>query len=756
MARKHPAILVLGAVAAGIVLADYFDIASWIFLFVALLFFPLIVWLYLKDHSCAAVLAGLVCLTALSAFSYTFRIKSFPPGHIIHLAGDGRNYTIFGTVTDWPVIKRHQTTLLLDVDSLGYEGVVRKGKGRLLLKIATETTLLEYGDRIIYHAKIYPISGGPGPTGFNYRRYLNLKEVFGTTYLPHLYTIQIDPIGGSNFYRVIGSMRSFIIDVFSRTLDSHTAALASGFLIGETRNIPVDIYNLFRDSGTLHLLAVSGSNVALIVGLFLIILRASPLKTTGRIVILLTVIVFFSFLSYNQPSVVRAAVMAALVILGRALQRRIELNNIIAATAVIILVFKPTELFDVGFQLSFITAWGLIFFVPRIDRLFGGLKTRWYYRYLILPVLVCAVAQIVSLPLSAYYFQRLPVISFLSNLVIVPLVSLMVVGEVILILSSMLLPELGFFVGSLLNPPGNLILNFLEIFGSGDLSVLLKFQVSGVILGVYFILVTLVFFGLSSLRARRMAVLAILIIANIGLSAHLFASGRGKRMTIFPVPGGMVMVNHGPPAQVIMTDLIGRDYLISETIIAPYLNISRVDRPDIIALSDDYATVREAAFLTDMYPGSQVYIPSGAIPVYFDIRGSDSLMIDSARTRFYTTAEVDFRDESPDIFLSENLIIYDCDSLALVFAGEDYNLADLVESVRTDSPADKLVLVKPNLSRSDQEILKGISDRLDVVISDRFKAVPGLYENEPPEYFETAQAGVIELVIKDGRISVED
>jgi len=763
MARKYPAIFALAAVVTGIVFADNFDIASWIFLFFALSLIPLLIFYFLRTRTLIAGAIGLFCLAALSAFAYTFRVETFPPGHIVHYADDNQIYTIYGTVSDWPDIKPNQTNVIIDVDSLGLGGQIKYGMGRLLLKIAMETTHFGYGDRLIYRARIYSIKGGENQTGFSYRRYLNLKGVFGTSYLPNIYSIQVDPVSNGNFYQIIGDIRAYVTSIFERTLEEKPAALASGFLIGETRNIPVETYNLFRDSGTLHLLAVSGSNVALVVGFFLIFLRASPLKIAGRTIILLIIILLFSFLSYNQPSVVRASVMATLVIFGKALQRRIELNNIIAATALIILVFKPTELFDVGFQLSFATAWGLIFFVPKIGRLFGAFRTRRVYKLAVLPVVVCAIAQIVSLPLSAYYFQRFPIISFVSNLVIVPLVSILVIGEIVILLGSLLLPILGVFIGSLVNPLFVLTLHLLEFFGSDSLNMLLEFKVSPWLLAVYFTAGIMLYYSIHSLKIRRITAVYILVIANILVLANQLDSHDNNSMKIMTAPGGLIAVNETGSSQIIMSDFVERDYNIADLIIKPYLKINRIIPSKIIVLSADYATVREGMLLAEDCNGSAYYLWSKSSNMLKDLCQRENVDADSLDIRYYGRADFDKNIDGSGVFLARHFIYFGSDSSAIIFTESNIGERDLAQIISNLDSSKTYILIKPRLSGRDfRQILdsrKRFSHIIYTKVAPGFRKEIAKYGQLPkpiPKLVDLSQVGVINMVMGSGQIYMRD
>jgi competence protein ComEC len=760
MARKYPAIFALVAVIAGILLADTRHIPSWIYLFLGLIFLIILIAFYYKRKIPAVGVVALLCLTILSAYGYSFRMQTYPPGHISHFVDDDVRYTIYGTIDDWPTIREHSTDVIISVDSIGLAGEIKKGRGRLLVHIGTETTDLRYGDRIYFNSRLYSIKGGRNPTGFNYRRYLNLKGVFGAAYLPHQFNIQIDPLDPGRFARIIGEMRKYITDTFSRTLDSNSAALASGFLIGDTRNIPTEIYNRFRDSGTLHLLAVSGSNVALVLIVFVFLLRASRMKSWSRTALLLLIIYLFSNLAFNQPSVVRAALMASLVLIGKFLQRRIELNNIIALTALIILLIKPTQLFDVGFQLSFATAWGLILLVPYLSRLFRPIQDKLYYKVFIFPLIVCAIAQLVSLPMSAYYFQRMPMISFVSNLIVVPLVSIIVVGSLILLFAALLLPILGMFVGSLLNPLIHVTLYFINLFGSEHVSVLLHHQVTGIMVILYYIFIIFASFSIYSRRMRRLMVLYLLLVANglvlFGLLSHKY----DYRLTVFSVSRGLISVCRAEHPQVVLSNLPLKDYLISERVIEPYLVNFDIENPDLIALSSEYQTLENIEYLYSKNVASNMYLPQSAQNAIRDIFSADSLTYDTTRINYFDGSLPESRIGRPGIYLSGGTLFYEFDSSMIIL--QDSNPDPEFSLNLLQKQAKELIIIKPFMSESDILSLAADSNMIPKVL------ICGLAEKEAakeaggkrtvsaglPEVIQTSQAGAVEIVIKNGRARI--
>jgi len=762
MARNYPAIFALIAVVLGILTADMCSIPSWIYLFLGFILLIVLIALYYKQKGAVVGVVALVCLAILSAYGYSFRMKTYPPGHVCHFVDNDVRYTIYGTIDDWPTVREHSTDIIIHVDSIGLSNEIKRGRGRLLVRIGTETTELRYGDRIYFDSRLYSIKGGKNPTGFDYRRYLNLKGVFGVAYLPHQYFIQIDPVDRGRFSRMVGEIRKYIIDTFKKTLDSNASALASGFLIGDTRDIPTEIYNRFRDSGTLHLLAVSGSNVALVLIVFLFLLRVSPMKSWSRTVILLMIIFIFSNLAFNQPSVVRAALMASLVLIGKFLQRRIELNNIIALTAFIILLVKPTELFDVGFQLSFATAWGLILLVPYTIRLFRPIRRKLYFKILIVPFLVCAIAQLVSLPMSAYYFQRMPMISFVSNLIVVPLVSLIVVGSLVLLFAALLLPILGIFIGSLLNSLINMTLYFINIFGSEQVSVLLQYQVTGFTVILYYIFLVLVFISIYSKKTRRLALLYVLLIVNGLLVFGLVKAKDDGSFTIFSVSKGIVSVYRAEQSQVVLSNLPMKDYLVSEKIIEPYLANRGIKYYDLISLSDDYQTLRNISYLHKNKNVSEMYLPQTARNMAGDIFLIEGITYDSSRIKYFVNSTSDTTINQDGIYLSGGMLKYEFDSSTVLFLDNDVEPG--LYSGFLKNQGKNIIIVKPILKQSDYIIMNSVSSPMvGMIICSRIdnEVESEITKNESagkstPRIVNTSQSGAVEIVIRDGRAMVRN
>jgi competence protein ComEC len=625
MIRKYPSLLLLLFVVIGIVISDQTHLPCWIFLFVSLACF-VGGFFSLTHHSSreSTILFGL-SLLFFSAFNFGIRFYDVGPRHISRVLQDGEVYHIFGEVTDWPRLKTNHTEMKIALDSITTDAT-RNVHGTILLKLTDTTTALQRGDRIEFYGRIYSVKGSNLPGKFNYQRYLNLKGVYGIVYLPTLLDVRIDKGNRFGIFNYVDKLRASIRGSFYQNLSPTAAALAAGFLIGETRDIPTTIYKRFRDTGTLHLLAVSGSNVALVVLSFMFLLQPFSLSRRKRAVVLLFVIFLFALLSYGEPSVMRASIMAALVIAAGVLERRYDLNNVIAATALIILLSDPTQLYDVGFQLSFVTAWGLIFITPQVAESLRRYHSRLWYRLLIFPLMISVIAQVCSMPLIVLYFHRLPVISVVANLIIVPLVSIAVIGIILLLVAHLILPLLGMFVGSLLNQLLNLVVCLLAELGGENIPLINVGEIPPLAVLLFYAYLILLVMSLRSKRIRRMALISLAVIINIGLLGGFVGSmqqSENSNIYALTVPGGVAGVvkqagsNNG---DLIITGLIGTDYEIDDRIIVPVLEgleISRVN--SLFVVSSDFDAIDDLVRLAERYRVETIYIASSLKKSFADV-----------------------------------------------------------------------------------------------------------------------------------------
>ncbi|MEW6049934.1 MAG: ComEC/Rec2 family competence protein [Candidatus Zixiibacteriota bacterium] len=629
MIRQYPSLFVLLFVVTGIALANASQIAAGDLVLGSLALALAGLWgMYRRWHLVTAIsLAGSLGLAAACHFALS--VYDLGPNHVSQVANERTVYHIYGRVADWPDLKPNRTELKITLDSL-VDTNSHTVRGAVLLKITDTTTALQRGDRIEFFGRIYTLHESGDNSRFSYRRFMALKGVFGIVYLPTLLDVRIDHRSSYGVVSSIDRLRNSIRDALYADLSPAAAALASGFLIGETRDIPASVYARFRDSGTLHLLAVSGSNVALVLLVMAWLFRPLGLSRTGRAILLLVITALFAGLSYGEPSVIRASVMAGLVIIAGLLNRRYDLNNLIALTALIVLLVDPAQMFDVGFQLSFVTAWGLVFIVAKFTGFFEHYQSKRWYIWLVFPLIVSLVAQVVSSPLIVYYFGRVPLLSLPANLIIVPLVSMSVIGVLILLIAHLILPPLGLMVGSLVDVLMRFLLWTLELFGGDNMPVIdvgrlasRNVELAAVLAAYAFLL--LLTWAIRNRPFRRIAIFAAMLTANIGLVYAVSVGGEAERKIMcFSIPGGVASVvptGEKGTADLIITGASAKEYSIGERVIAPVLGDKGIDRIRyLFIMACEYDAVADLLRMADSLHAQKLLAASSLRPSISDVR----------------------------------------------------------------------------------------------------------------------------------------
>ncbi|MBU4149132.1 MAG: ComEC/Rec2 family competence protein, partial [Candidatus Omnitrophica bacterium] len=220
--------------------------------------------------------------------------------------------------------------------------------------------------------------------------------------------------------RHIYSLREKLKNHIIREMPLESGAFLNAILLGDRSELPKYIQESFKNSGTMHIMAISGLHVGLIAMLVLYLLRLFRMKREAAYILALLFMVFFAMLALSRPSVVRATVMVILFFMGRLLGRKIDVYNSLGMAALFILVKNPDALFDVGFQLSFIAVLSIVFFVPVFLSLIRTEKGFIINRFFLTPFAVSVAAWTGTFPLIAYYFRIITPVAIIANLFVIP------------------------------------------------------------------------------------------------------------------------------------------------------------------------------------------------------------------------------------------------------------------------------------------------------------------------------------------------
>jgi competence protein ComEC len=201
-----------------------------------------------------------------------------------------------------------------------------------------------------------------------------------------------------------------------------------------------------------HILAISGFNVGIVIFIVLILLKFLRISRIPRVILTILFIIIYAIITGSQPSVIRASIMAIVILIGILLQRESDIYNSVSFAAIIILMLNPKALFDVGFQLSFLSVISIVWLEPKIEKpilkLFNSKSKALILVVRSLSVSLAAWLGVAGLVL--YYFSIFSPVTILANLFIVPFSSLIVALGFCLIILGGIFPAIAFiFSGSL-------------------------------------------------------------------------------------------------------------------------------------------------------------------------------------------------------------------------------------------------------------------------------------------------------------------
>ncbi|MBL7815322.1 MAG: ComEC/Rec2 family competence protein [Saprospiraceae bacterium] len=336
---------------------------------------------------------------------------------------------VLGIVTDY-VEKPTNHRCTISVQQLGsHTDSLHDVSGNLLLYIrkdSLQNSPPQYGDLIVLHAAISEIEPPKNPDAFDFKRYLHFQNIHFQSFAKQENIKILASRKGNPLIHTIKNWQQKLIYILKNHLKTEREfAVGSALILGYRDAITDEVRDAYVETGSMHILAVSGMHILLIFNGFNWFL--SFYKTGNRhwrqskAGISIVLIWLFTLLTGAGASVLRAAVMATFLAIGNGWGRQMNIYNILAASAFALLLWNPFWLFDVGFQLSYLAVLGIVFFQPKLSKLL--IINNKIFRYAWEATTVGLAAQIVVTPISLYYFHQFPTYFWLSGLLAVPVSS---------------------------------------------------------------------------------------------------------------------------------------------------------------------------------------------------------------------------------------------------------------------------------------------------------------------------------------------
>jgi competence protein ComEC len=471
-----------------------------------------------------------------------------------------------------PIPQFDRTLCTLECRELISNHVRQPVSGRVRLEISGRLPQAAIGDEVEVVGLISRPAGPRNPGAFDFRRYLRADGLLATVHCGEPDDVRIVQAGGSRFRRWQAALRARAEWMLEQKLSERTAPVGVALLLGTRTSIPEELRTAFAESGTMHILAISGSNVGILAGLLWVLTRAAGLGRPASVAFILAGILGYSFIADAQPPVLRAVLMIVALLAGRPWHREGSLVNGLALAALGVLFWNPSHLFDTGAQLSFLAVAALIWaptwsramrdlFGPPagepidLERPLAARAWRSFRNALIAAHVTIAAVWLFTLPLTIARFNLVSPIGFVVNVVLAPLVVVILWCGYALLIVGLLAPPLAFPFAFGFDAGLKLMLWLIEqaaAIPGGHLY--LPGPSNGWLAGFYLCLAA-VAFGLPAGRLRWWGWRAMLLWVVGGLGLSFWSHGSGElRCTFLSVGHGLAIVIELPGGRTLLYD----------------------------------------------------------------------------------------------------------------------------------------------------------------------------------------------------------
>ena len=439
-AYSYPLIKLTFFLIIGIAISDYSSISiPTILVSIGLMLSVLlVVHFYCKKHRKTLYWPSLLvalCTLCLGVFTSKIQSPTFSKFHYSHLNSSNDSLHALEFIVE----KRLKPTTynqryygkLIKIDSSPVNGT-------LLINLSKTSTIdnLIVNTRVLVKTKIKTVHEPLNPYQFNYKKYLKREGIYNQIFLNNDVVLRIRK-SPKTIAGYAEEIREYLNNrLQQQPLSPIELAFIKALFLGQRQDISSEVYADYAKAGAVHILAISGLHIGILLLILQFILQPLLYFKQGKIVRLLIILIIlwtFAVIAGLSPSVVRAVTMFSLFAIVKGLKRASNSLNTLAISAFILLLVRPQFCFDVGFQLSYAAVAAIVSIKPILDSwwVFKNSIPNWFLDLLKISI----AAQLGVLPLSLYYFHQFPGLFFLTNLVIIPCLMIVLgLGVIVLVL----------------------------------------------------------------------------------------------------------------------------------------------------------------------------------------------------------------------------------------------------------------------------------------------------------------------------------
>lgn len=396
--------------------------------------------LYLKK---GLYIISINCFLFLLAFEslYLYKATSYATHYSHYVVRDAQN--IAGVIEDMPVATGKFTKVPFRITSIKNNSGWHTVNGKTIIYVRNDTsaaaTELAIGNTLLLKAKLGYVNAPQNPDEFDYKTFLEEKNIYHVIYAkPAEMCLMSEKTTGFSIAQSGARIKAKVVSVLRHHgLSQEAFSICSALLVGYDDEIDSSVMQSFSHSGTLHILSVSGMHTGVLFAILMwIFAKVDKYERYEKLKCFCVILSLFLFVLITgfSPSVLRAALMLTLVIVGKTFYRNGNSYNTLLLSAFILLLFNPYLIKDVGFLLSYFAVFGIIYFYPTLQKIyvFENSILQWLWS----GALVSVAATLFTLPITLYFFHQFPIWFILSNAIIIPISMVLMAGAVALVCLS--------------------------------------------------------------------------------------------------------------------------------------------------------------------------------------------------------------------------------------------------------------------------------------------------------------------------------
>jgi competence protein ComEC len=403
-----------------------------------------------------------------------------------------------------PINKNKNSEFIFKAKKIKAGGSWYAIQGKVLVKTFVKERF-RYGDILLLEGKLYRPFSMQLSQRFDYRKYLENKNIYSLfSVSQQRYVKRLERSKNNPLVYYLIELRYRLKNIFDSNLSNLSASVLNAVILGERHHLSQPIKEILQNTGTVHIIAISGLHVGIVGFIALFILRLLRIPRRARYIGIMLFLILYCILTGAKTPVVRATLMATVLLAGFVLKREVNIYNSLSLAALIILIINPKQIFDVSFQLSFVSVISIISLSQTITAIYPAIFKRLKYLNALVTIFAISCAVWLGLlPLLAYYFKIISPVAIIANMIVVPFMTIVITSGFALLLISICLPFLASIFSAAAEGAVLILLTIISFFARLPFAYFKTTNFSATMVMTYYVLLILIFITLSNITKTK-------------------------------------------------------------------------------------------------------------------------------------------------------------------------------------------------------------------------------------------------------------